>query len=500
MPRLRETTNSISTLEEQNIFHRIMSQEAGSVKNAIDGGERKGRKGKSSKNSAKRNGDAGDVPRQELGTAGQAGLGDLGQVPGVAVATQATSGTSSSVTQSEGGQPRQAPAVVPLPYPMHYPQMPMQPFFQPNMAAYNGFGAPMMMPPCGFGEAWEAPEECDERPVHQISDDEDDLVSCDSVSVEGNKPAEAAGKPEAEDQLDFSSLKTGKMAELLKASHRKAKEGIKVAPPINSTLAAIVNEFMEETKVVTEMERIAKEYPKVKNLDKIVVPKLENELFGAIDQHVRNGDISMQSIQKAVVGAISAIAPVTSLIVERGDEDKELEDFSGNMVDSIKMLTLANKALSTKRRELLRPSMQATYAKALGKANEGSPEWLYGGNLSEATRQCEAAQKIAQKVMKRKNPQQGQPQNHQARQPGQQQKRFRQANPGWQKKQGNQFQPKTFGYQHYQFPAPGNYQQYPQQGQYQQYYQPSFKQTGQQGQRQQGPGQGQDFHQRNSKK
>ena len=343
---------------------------------------------------------------------------------------------------------------------------------------------------CQPANDWDEESQISDRPVHEISDEEDERG-------EAQGPSAAAGTSTSKDEIDFSLLKEGKMKALLKARHDKAKEGDRLGDPINDTLATIINEFAEETKVNTEMERLSKDFPRVKNLGKIQVPKLDQELFPAIDQHARNWDISMQHIQRALVSSIAAMAPLCALMLNRAEEDEELEAYSGNMVSAIHILTLANLSLSNKRREHLRLSMQHTYAKALGRPQDGSPEWLFGGNLSESTRKCEVAKKIAEKMFKRKPTQNTTNQNQNAKPQGnmQQGKRFK--GPGWQNKQ-NQFNPKNFGYQHVQFPVPGQWgyqQQYPQQ-QNQQQFRPNNQAQG----KAQGQQQSKDFQQRGSRK
>ena len=489
MPRLRETANSISSLEEQNLLHRIMSEAGNAPKNLTpseDGGK-KGRKGKQGK--AKQNGREGDDPV----TPNEPRTGLVTHGPGVtmttttpALSTAAMQFATQPVTQLATGLPLQQ---MQLPYLVPQMAQPFPAFYQPPMGQYAGYGAPMMYPT--GEEEWEVESQASaalgaERQVHDIADDEEETEA---------QATPKEGKVEEEEELDFSEFPEGKLQGILKDSHNKVGEVDRMGPPIHKSLAKVLNELADENKVGIELEKLVKTYPKVKNLEKITVPKLETELFVAMDQTARNGDVALQNVQKAMVASISAMAPLLSVMLQRRSTDDELEKYSDNIVDAVKMLTLANKTLSVKRRESLRPYMQATYAKSLGKGKETSPEWLFGGNLSEATRQCEMAKKIAEKVFKRKQQAQGN-QNQQQRGTGNNQnKRFRQSGANWNNKKTNQFTAKTFGYQNVQMPAQGQLQyQYPQQ----QYYVP-YRQSGQQSYRQQGQNH-QDFQPRGAKK
>ena len=295
--------------------------------------------------------------------------------PGVTMTT--TSGALSTtaanlVTHTVTQAPQQQVMAAPFQVPYYVGPQQFQGYYQPPpMQPFPMFGNQAGFPPQEEEGGWEwepsAPSASgSERLVHDISDDEEE-----SQEAQEEPPQ----SPAREEELDFSEFKEGKLVGILKDNHKKAKQGDKLGAPINEALAKILNEFTQETKVVTEMERLVKDYPKVKNLDKVAVPKLENELFGAMDQHVRNGDVFLQGIQKAMVAAISALAPLLAFMLKRGPTDEQLEGFSQNIVDATKVLILANKAMTSKRRELLRPTMQATYAKGLGKG-EVSPDWL----------------------------------------------------------------------------------------------------------------------------
>ena len=52
---------------------------------------------------------------------------------------------------------------------------------------------------------------------------------------------------------------------------------------------------------------------------------------------------------------------------------------------------------------MIRHHLSLVYAQAMGKDPEGaSPEWLFGGNLSETAKQCETVKQIGVQLAKRK--------------------------------------------------------------------------------------------------
>ena len=128
-------------------------------------------------------------------------------------------------------------------------------------------------------------------------------------------------QPQTAPKVSFDALKKGKFVELLKSQHEKVKEEDKVSPPVEEALAAVIDGFFEEPRTAGELERITKLYPRIGNVEKQLVPKLDTELFNAIDPQVRGLDVGLQNMQKGLVAAISAISAVGSLLISRGETD-----------------------------------------------------------------------------------------------------------------------------------------------------------------------------------
>ena len=373
------------------------------------------------------------------------------------------------------------------------PMAPQQFYFPQQLGFQQPFYPGYGFPPQNFGQededSWEvetvaSSQAVARQDVHELSDDDE------SVGAGPERP-----------EIDLSKVKTGKLAALLKAQHDKVKDEDRVGPKVHAVLAATLNDLFEETKAVTEVEKLAKEYPRVENLEKQVVPRLDSEIFMAVDQATRTADVGLQALQKGVIAAISAMAPIGSLMLERGEDDTELDTLSSNMADGMKLVALTAGGLSQRRRDILRPKMDLTYAKALGKVSGGSPKWLFGGNLSEETRKCEAAKRLAEKIVKRKTPQSqgnGQGKGFQGQH---QQKKFKQPNKqNWQSWQQFPTTPKVFSYQYQQPHAQQGQQQFHYQN-FQNFQNQSYRQKGP---KQQGgaPGQpgGQDFQKRGAQK
>ena len=459
MPGARVTNNSVSSVEQQtDLINAMAEQTTVPVKISSKSDIKKAKKRKA-RTPAETPGRGADLETARREDGDNVSIGPVEQEEDDIVAIAPQLGLQQPLVQPTPGlglQPNQAMGGgFPLPY-FYPPQLYGRPMDQ-----YMGMGQNMMFQDAETDsvrsgpseEAWEAQSTASSsrptrQPTHSISDDE------------GEKD---------EPKRDFSGLKTGRMATLLKTRHEKAHQGDIVGPEINETLAGTINDFYLESKVTTELEKLSKDYPRIKNIPKVRVAKLDAELFTAIDHNTRQNDVALQNLQRGLVSAIAAMAPVAAIFLERGEADSELEKMSDNVLDAMQMVAMVDMGLSSRRRELIRPSMQQTYARTLAKGLTGSPEWLYGGNLSQEAKKCEEAKRTSEKLMKGKpqqNPQNnGNPNQNKGAGRGQA-KRF--------KFKGKQthFNPRMAGYQSFPqvFPSPQqvyqqpyqHFQQYPQ--------------------------------------
>ena len=237
-----------------------------------------------------------------------------------------------------------------------------------------------------------------ERAIHDMSYDDRDSVS--QADVELVQEPVLAPKP-------LEIKKKGIYADILKQNIEHVKEADKVAPKMSEEIAFGLNKYMEECVYTSDMEKLSKQYHRVENVKAMKVPRLDTEVYQVVHQDVRNNDQGLQTVQKAIVSSIAALAPLLELGFDRADGDKELDECSRGLWDSLQLMSFALNGISTRRRELIKPSLAPIYARVLTKGHETTPEWLYGGNLIETTRKCEASKKLSDKILKPKP----QPQN-----------------------------------------------------------------------------------------
>ena len=233
------------------------------------------------------------------------------------------------------------------------------------------------------------------RPIHDISEDDSELIESDQEST-------VEVVPEVPVVTLPTIKKKGMFADILKENLNKVKEADKVSSKLAPEVASGVDKYLKDCVYASDMEKLMKLYPRVDNVENMKVPRLDTEVYQVVEQHVRTFDQQLQSIQKGIVAAISAISPLLDLGFERADSDLELDACARGIWDSVQLMSFALNGVSQRRRDLIKPSLAPIYAQVLTKGHETTPEWLYGGNLVETTKKCEAAKRISEKILAKK--------------------------------------------------------------------------------------------------
>ena len=132
------------------------------------------------------------------------------------------------------------------------------------------------------------------------------------------------------------------------------------------------------------------------------VPRLDEEVFQMVEMRHKISDQSFQSIQKAVLASMSALSGLMDLGFRRGAQDPELDELGKNLMDSLQLHAFMHNTLISKRKEQLKPELAPAYARELSKGKASTPDWLYGGDLVDATKKCEAAKRLGEKIVRKR--------------------------------------------------------------------------------------------------
>ena len=110
----------------------------------------------------------------------------------------------------------------------------------------------------------------------------------------------------------------------------------------------------------------------------------------------------MYYIQRDIASAMSALSDIGAFIYERKSSDPDLDELSTQFGDGMQLLSVALLALSDERRKalskVLKPQAYDHLTATLSKRDR--PEALFGGNVTEAMREYDAAKKASKSLSK----------------------------------------------------------------------------------------------------
>ena len=265
-------------------------------------------------------------------------------------------------------------------------------FYPPHMPmnSYGGFGSPFPFPPAGSlsQDVWDTQSlisHSSSRPVHDMSDEEDEPE---------NANIEATAEPP-------TITREGRFGDLLREQLKEEDATVTLGPKADENLAKLIQRFFTAPKPMETLHAVVKDYKRPENLPVLQTAKLETEILAAIDNKEKATDTALSTTHKGVTAAIIALLPVAQLMLTRGKEDDALDGLSENIIDALRVLTATSVHVAGKRRENLKSAINTDYAKLLNYRPD-TPEWLFGGDLQEATRQCELSQKLMDKISRKR--------------------------------------------------------------------------------------------------
>lgn len=283
---------------------------------------------------------------------------------------------------------------MPNPMPMMQPQPPQQ-YFQPmpNPAFQNYQNQPHTMPNPNY------------QNQTQSSGNSRDV---DASTMDGNQSEAGSQISNSEEPQYF-----GAIANRLDEWAAQKKEDASEGPEVYGRLAGFMTDQLKKGFSTQELDQSIKAFPTIKNVPLAYAPELEKDIFEYINTQKyssqRANEIALKSIQRGISSSINALGPLAEVIMKQCQDNEELSSASTVVLDVIKLLSNSLAGLTKKRRDLLRPHIDAKYQK-LGKNDEDfDPNFLFGGNISDRARKIKARDSLMKEVMKSDTQNQGSP-------------------------------------------------------------------------------------------
>lgn len=168
--------------------------------------------------------------------------------------------------------------------------------------------------------------------------------------------------------------------------------GETLAPEILPSVASIGNKVFATPITSTQAKEIHSKFLRPKNLEKLVVPKVNAGIWSHVQRYSRTGDLRLQTVQQHMIKAATATMQATEAAKKLCDKNCDAKDrkelpakIIKCLVDATALLGRGSYDVSLIRRQKLRPCLKEKYT---GLCNESVPvtEELFGDDVSKAAK------------------------------------------------------------------------------------------------------------------
>ena len=179
-------------------------------------------------------------------------------------------------------------------------------------------------------------------------------------------------------------------------------------PPVSARLATLIDAMATGSKCLTEEKLKEKElkYPRPENVHRLIVPKVNPELWSQLDHATKSQDLKSQRQQKLLLTAVNALVRTTETWVTHKPTDVKKKnnpnsDIFSAITDSTSIILKAVHDVSMDRRSkvLNAPTVNNKY-KRLASAEIPITENLFGDNLKEAMAAIDNSSKLGSNFTK----------------------------------------------------------------------------------------------------
>ena len=171
-----------------------------------------------------------------------------------------------------------------------------------------------------------------------------------------------------------------------------------VGPAIDGELASLVDKIMREKANEDKITDLKKQHETPENCATLSETKVNQGVWNNLGESARSTDLKFQKVQKSLVkGIIIIVTEVNKLMENSGPQNAE--DTVGSLMDGVLLLANANQELNYRRRELMRPQLNANYRHLCSPSNPVT-SLLFGDDLPKAVKDISDTNRLSSKLTK----------------------------------------------------------------------------------------------------
>ena len=171
-----------------------------------------------------------------------------------------------------------------------------------------------------------------------------------------------------------------------------------VGPAIDGNLVSLVDKIMREKANEDKITGLKKQHETPENCTTLSETKVNQGVWNNLDESARSTDLKFQKVQKSLVkGIIIIVTEVNKLMGNSGIQN--IDDIVGSLMDGVLLLATANQELNYRRRELMRPQLNASYRHLCSPSNPVT-SLQFGDDLQKAVKDISDTNRLSSKLTK----------------------------------------------------------------------------------------------------
>lgn len=181
----------------------------------------------------------------------------------------------------------------------------------------------------------------------------------------------------------------------------------KTSAPVNAKLATMIEELIKDNLPKAKLEQLVEKYPRPENCKLLVSPKVNRAIWNQLSPSTKSSDRALQKAQQLFIFSIYATINAC---------EKASDELKATLAHSLVLALAGNRELDLRRREPLKPDLNAQFASLCNQTTPITSE-LFGDDLGKEIDEVSRANKLSRKLSsKRSSPRGYQPYNAQHRQ------------------------------------------------------------------------------------
>ena len=241
------------------------------------------------------------------------------------------------------------------------------------------------------------------RVHHVVSDTDDEADQCvsEAESSDGeiiDKIDELLNSSDPSNDVDANNVEDEFLTQIATDLVNEDLSSPAISEQLADILIGVLSKNMSEDKIKEKMEK----FPPPKNISLLNPPKVNPEVWNKIKPDTRSRDIRFQRAQCRIVRGLTPLAQLADkLLTAQRAKNKEAIDLNECItlaLNSFALVAIGNTELSYRRRELIRPDLNASYRELCGAATPVT-NFLFGDEFAKAVKEINETNRVATKVL-----------------------------------------------------------------------------------------------------